>query len=386
MLRILTVVPRYLPGYKGGGPIRTIANMIDWLGDEFQFMIVTADRDSGDESPYPGVRVNEWQIVGKAQVCYVPPPLFYAWSWPKLLNKLDYDVLYLNGFFAPPTRHVLWLRRLGRLLHTPVILAPRGEFSVGALALKPIRKKAYLWLARQIAIYRGVVWQASSEFERNDIYNALKGVTPESSIRIAPNFPAKTSHATRLTSRHKEIGVMRMVFLSRISRKKNLDFALDLLRDMRGQVEFDIYGPLEDMDYWQECQTIITDLPPNIKVTYKGVVKPEESITTLAPYHLFFLPTRGENFGHAILEAFRAGCPVLISDQTPWRGLSAIMVGWDVCLAEPEQFKAVMRKVLDMSEQELTVWSEGAIAYGDRFVSNPVVLETNRRLFLDAAS
>ena len=39
---------------------------------------------------------------------------------------------------------------------------------------------------------------------------------------------------------------------------------------------------------------------------------------TLADYHLFFLPTLGENFGHSIFEALSVGVPVLISDQTLW--------------------------------------------------------------------
>ena len=73
-LRILTVVPNYLPGYEAGGPIRTIANMVEWFGDEFTFLIITADRDLGDTQPYTDIRVNEWQRVGKAQVCYLSPP------------------------------------------------------------------------------------------------------------------------------------------------------------------------------------------------------------------------------------------------------------------------------------------------------------------------
>jgi hypothetical protein len=34
-LKIMTFVGSYLPGYKAGGPIRTLANIVDRLGDEF---------------------------------------------------------------------------------------------------------------------------------------------------------------------------------------------------------------------------------------------------------------------------------------------------------------------------------------------------------------
>ena len=44
---ILSFAGHYLPGYKAGGPIRSIANMVDQLGDEFDFRIVAGDRDLG---------------------------------------------------------------------------------------------------------------------------------------------------------------------------------------------------------------------------------------------------------------------------------------------------------------------------------------------------
>jgi len=64
---ILTFVGCYLPGYRGGGPIRTIANMVDRLGDEFEFRIITMDRDLGDVKPYENVKVDSWNAVGKEQ-------------------------------------------------------------------------------------------------------------------------------------------------------------------------------------------------------------------------------------------------------------------------------------------------------------------------------
>jgi glycosyltransferase involved in cell wall biosynthesis len=59
-------------------------------------------------------------------------------------------------------------------------------------------------------------------------------------------------------------------------------------------------------------------LPKNISVNYFGPITHELVHQTLSDYHLFFLPTLGENFGHAIFEALSVGVPVLISDQTPW--------------------------------------------------------------------
>jgi hypothetical protein len=61
---ILVLADHYLPGYKAGGPIRTLVNMVDRIGDEFQFKIVTADRDFKDYAAYPGVTIDHWNRVG----------------------------------------------------------------------------------------------------------------------------------------------------------------------------------------------------------------------------------------------------------------------------------------------------------------------------------
>ena len=67
---ILCFVAYYLPGYRSGGPVRTISNFVDHLGDEFDIRIVTRDRDVLDDKPYSGIRVDNWCTVGKAHVFY----------------------------------------------------------------------------------------------------------------------------------------------------------------------------------------------------------------------------------------------------------------------------------------------------------------------------
>ena len=70
---VLVLVGAYLLGYKAGGPIRSIANLVAALGEKFPFRIVTLDRDLGDKAPFPGVVVNQWIQVGQADVLYLRP-------------------------------------------------------------------------------------------------------------------------------------------------------------------------------------------------------------------------------------------------------------------------------------------------------------------------
>jgi glycosyltransferase involved in cell wall biosynthesis len=97
---------------------------------------------------------------------------------------------------------------------------------------------------------------------------------------------------------------------------------------------------------------------------------------------LFFLPTRGENFGHVISESLQAGCPVLISDQTPWQGLEEKKAGWVNSLLQPERFQAVLQEVLEMDDRLFREWSRGARAYGKQTATDATNFEANRKLFL----
>jgi glycosyltransferase involved in cell wall biosynthesis len=368
MKRILIPLGYYLTGYKAGGPIRSIANLVELLGDEYAFFILTPDRDFSDTAPYAGLMPNIWQTVGKAQVKYLTPDRLTLQAWAKQLEELEYDLVYLNSFFALQTRHTLLLRRLSKLPTRPIIIAPRGEFSPGALQFKWLKKRIYIPLALRLGLYDHLIWHATTPAESIDIQTTVGRFIPDLETRtiVAPNLA--TGILPQPTRQVKQADSVRLIFLARISRMKNLDFALSILRELQGSIVFDIYGPLEDRVYWGECQAIIQELPSNIQVTYRGVVSPEQVPQVLADYHLFFLPTHGENFGHAIVEAMGTGLPVLISDQTPWRNLVEKNVGWDLPLSNPERFKQVLQHVVAMDHAEFSVWSSSARRYAEEIV------------------
>jgi glycosyltransferase involved in cell wall biosynthesis len=176
---------------------------------------------------------------------------------------------------------------------------------------------------------------------------------------------------------------LRVCFLSRISPMKNLDYALRVLSEVTVPVVFDIYGIKENESYWKECQEIIARMPDHLAVTYNGVLDHANVYQTLTHYDLFFLPTRGENFGHVIHEALSAGLPVLISDRTPWRNLEALGVGWDLPLNEAGKFKAVIeaQAALD-SDARLAQWHLTK-QYANHIAADKKVLSDNLRLFMD---
>ena len=104
---ILAFVGNYLPGYKAGGILRITVNTVDHLCDEFEFKIVTRDRDVGDDKPYLDIKLNQWQPVGNAMVYYLPPQSSTVKDILNLIVRTPHHMLYLNSFFDPLTIKVL---------------------------------------------------------------------------------------------------------------------------------------------------------------------------------------------------------------------------------------------------------------------------------------
>ncbi|MDZ7619625.1 MAG: glycosyltransferase [Patescibacteria group bacterium] len=126
-------------------------------------------------------------------------------------------------------------------------------------------------------------------------------------------------------------------------------------------------------------------LPDNIRVEYRGAIANAKVSRILRQYDLFFLPTRGENFGHVIVEALLAGCPVLISDQTPWRRVEQEGAGWTVPLEQPERFLAILQQCADMDQDSISALSERVLALGESILAADDVISANYSLFQVAA-
>lgn len=334
-MKILTFVSGYLPGYKSGGPVRTISNMVDALQGHHTFKVICSDRDLGDIEKYENINNNQWYSVDGADVLYLSPSEMTVSRYIKIFNCESFDVLYLNSFFDKNfSIKPLLAFFLSKNKNKKILLAPRGEFSTGALELKKIKKKLFLYFSKIFKIYNKVFFHASSEIESRDIRNAL-GVSVDK-IKIALDLPGNSKEG--IMENNREDKILKLIFISRISRKKNLDVAINILKNVKERVDFDIYGPIEDNSYWEECKRSIINVPLNIKVKYCGEVNNSHVVKLMSEYDIFFFPTKGENFGHVISESLMAGTPVLISDQTPWVNLEEKGLGWEIPLEKEYLF------------------------------------------------
>lgn len=379
---VLIFIGNYLPGFKAGGIIRSVENTINHLHEEFDFRIVTRDRDLGDKEPYADIKTNQWQQVGNASVYYLHSSSETFEHIGQLLSNTPHNVLYLNSFFDALSIKALINKKLRKANSATVVLTPRGEFAWASLSQKYIKKYIYILLSRMIGLYREVIWHASSEFEAKDIMDVMK--VDASLVRIAFDLPTKQHKGSTFGQDSRCLQgkeQLRVVFLSRISPEKNLDYALKVLSKVTANIKFDIYGTIENKAYWEDCQQLISALPNNISVEYGGSVKHDDVIETLGKYDLFLFPSGGEAYGHVIAESLIAGTQVLISTNTPWRDLAQKELGWDIDLRDDKSFVAVIESLALSSDADFANSRALIKSKIDDILLNPDVMTANRVLF-----
>jgi glycosyltransferase involved in cell wall biosynthesis len=118
-----------------------------------------------------------------------------------------------------------------------------------------------------------------------------------------------------------------------------------------------------------------------VRVDYAGEIANAELPAVTAKHHIFVLPTSGENFGHAIFEALALGKPVLISDQTPWRGLRAAGAGWDLALDKPGLFREAIEEAGTFGQDEYERRVRSTRKYLQDYIAGLNLKEEYQKLF-----
>ncbi|MBN2891133.1 MAG: glycosyltransferase [Bacteroidales bacterium] len=374
--KIAVFIDWFLPGYKAGGPITSVTNIIENLKNEFEFFLVTSDRDLGDSESYKDIVKNEWLKKDGFSIIYITPEKQNIKTYGSILKTVDFDFLYFNSLYSLKFTILPVFIAKKTYKKKQIVLAPRGMLGKGAVEIKTIKKKLFFIISNLIGLFRGIVWHSTDDVETNDI---KKTFGQKEIVKNIPNIPILPSE---YFPKH-TIVPRKFLFYSRISKKKNLYFALEILKktNTNQNIYFDIIGPIEDNKYWSECQALILELPKNIFVEYKGDIPPNLIIKTLKEYHFLFLPTMHENFGHSIFEAFVAGCLVIVSDQTPWRNLLEKNIGWDLPLNKPELFVDALLSCTKLTADEYDEMSRKVYKFALDFVEKQNLVEKTKKLF-----
>ncbi|AKD24662.1 Glycosyltransferase [Polynucleobacter duraquae] len=311
---ILILVDYFYPGVRGVGPAKSIINFIDKIGDRARIKVFTWNWDIGGVS-YSSKDKLKFLCDCNFECTYVNNYLFFLLNIFHIFSQNKFNKVILNSFFS------LYFTLLPLLIakvtksQSKFFLAPRGELFSEVLDLKGKKKNFYINIVKFLNVYSKVTFIASNDIEAN----VIRLIFPFNEIIIIPDG-INISQSNNARLHNKKAGVLKIVYLSRILKKKNLRYLIELLEKVTGNISLHIYGPIEERAYFNSCMQLAKEvsLHSNISIEYMGEVLAPNVIETFANYDLMILPTIGENFGHVISESLLAKTPVLISDRTPW--------------------------------------------------------------------
>lgn len=356
MKSLFIFVENFYPAYKGGGPIQSVTNLILSLKNNFKVHVITSAYDLQSEVILEKITPNSWNEI------VLPGANFSIMVWyaqnitngfyTKLFKENKPEIIYFNGIFS----YSFFIKPLIALkfstMFPKIIICPRGMLQKGALATNHFKKVTYIIAIKFIRLINNAIWHATSEEEKQDI---IEHFVVNRGVFIAANIPKKP--LDKIAFIKKEPGNLRLIYLSLITEKKNLFFLLQLIKSL-DNVALDIYGPVKDNLYWNECRKIINEIPDKVK--YIGDVLPVEVQDTLNRYHALILLTKGENFGHALYESLSVGRPIITSDFTPWNNLEAIEAGWNLDINSLDNCKPVLDEFSLMDQDQFDSICNGA--------------------------
>jgi glycosyltransferase involved in cell wall biosynthesis len=356
--KILIFSDWYAPAFKGGGPIRSIVNLVEALKKEYDFYVFTADTDFGESSPMPHIKVDQWLVQDGVHVYYHAKGAMTYKMVKSVIKEINPHRIYLNSMFSNMIKPILAAYQSEK-----IIIACRGMLSTSALAVKPLRKFLYLWFLRTFGFAKYLNFHATSEQEVKNI----KRIFPNAkSINVAGNIPVRIE--ATLPQAIKASNAIQLVFTGRMHPIKNLHILLQALQNVKGQITLNIIATREDEAYLNKCQQLGNELGKDIQVNWLLDLPHHQIKPYLQAAHFFFLLSEVESFGHAIFEALAVGCPVLISDQTPWKNLQEKKAGWDLSTSDPALITATLQELVDMNDPEWQSYRNGSLNLAESYV------------------
>lgn len=366
--QVLIIINQFYPVHKNGGPLLSISNLLSLGFNKVSFNVITQANTKSHNI------TGSWNEIRNFKV-------FISENYADLRRGIvssDCNIYYLNSFFDfKCSIAVVVLLRLRLIPKAKIVLAPRGEFSTGALSIKTFKKRIFLLAAKCLNLYKNIVWHASTELEKAEIQSEFGN---KAFVKIALDIPLRDLKIPSTIVQRKERNKLKIIFISRIVKKKNLSYVINTLNKVQGDFCLDIYGPIGDASYWQKClDTIGTSIKEKIK--YLGAVDNDKINTIFPKYDLFFFPTLGENFGHVIYESLALGVPVLCSDTTPWNKLEDYHAGWNIDLLEQSKFAEVIENLIALEEIEFEKLRRGCLDYSNDVRNDKKHIEDNLNLF-----
>jgi glycosyltransferase involved in cell wall biosynthesis len=297
-VKILHVVPTYLPALRYGGPIVAVHGLCRALarrGHDVTVFTTNVDGDSVTDVPLDrevlmeGVRVRYFASAF--------PRLYVSGTMRRAFSEIaSFDVVHNHSVFLWPTAASA---RAAKRRAVPYVISPRGMLVPELIRRRSsIVKRGWIRLVERRNFASAAAIHFTSDRERDD--------ARETGIPIARSFvvPNGIDLVPRPAVPRETNAV---VYLGRISWKKQLD---RLIEATPRDAKLIIAGNDEE-----NLTPKLRELAQGRDVEFAGPVYGDAKWELLARASVVALPSLSENFGNVIVEAMMMSTPVVVSPE-----------------------------------------------------------------------
>ena len=364
-MRLLHVVPTYLPATRYGGPIYAVHGLCRALaarGHEVDVFTTNVDGDRESDVPL-GVPVD----LDGVSVRYFRSTLRRLYVSPSMRVAINasiggYDAVHLHSVFLWPTYAAA---RAAARHGVPYIVSPRGMLVPELVARKSsVAKKLWIRAVERRTFAKAASVHFTAQVEWDD---ARRIGIPLLNPFVVPNgidLPT-ADPAPRLPDT--------LLFLGRINWKKGLEFLLDAIKDVDG-VKVVIAGN-DDEELTPKLRAQAERNGVADRVDFRGPVSGAAKEELLRTSTALVLPSLSENFGNVVLEAMAVEMPVIV---TPEVGLAADVesAGAGIVTSNaPDALAAAIRRLLSDGDARAAMGRRGRELVQSRFTWDRVAAE-----------
>ncbi len=322
-MRILHIIPTYLPAYQRGGPIWSVHNLNKWLVKKgIDVTVYTTDIDVPRDIPR-GVAVNR----DGARVFYFPASFPRAWEYSRAMHRAlsknmgNFDLVHITStFLAVSTLGAYYAKKFKK----PYVISPRGNLMREPLAMKsPLKKKLYLALIEKRNLAGAAAIHFTTESEKEEYH--VTGLPLREAIMIPNGLDPDELQSYYGAQSHKidfrkKFGIGKnkkvVLFLGRLNWKKGFDTLIPAFARIAKEepdAVLVIVGRDED-GYKKTIDVLIAK--HNVlrgRVIFTDMLLGDDKIAAFHESQAFVLSSYSENFAMSVIEAMYFKLPVVIT-------------------------------------------------------------------------
>lgn len=322
-MKILHIVPSYIPAYRYGGPIESVHSLNAGLvKNGAEVTVYTTNIDGSNDLNVP---VGTSVMIDGVRVFYFKSSFPRAWFYSRDLRKAlaqngrQFDIFHITSIFlAASTLGAYYAKNFKK----PYIISPRGSLMKSPLFSENIFKKLKKRIYNALIEKRNLRGAAAIHFTvPTEEEEYIKGEFPmKKSIilpnivkleKIAGNFPSGYFRKKFNISDDKKI----VIYLGRLSWIKGFDTLIPAFKAVvkKHPEAILVIAGGDDKGYKKNVQLLITNYQLQDGVIFTGMLTGADKIAAYQDSDVFVLPSYSESFGMSIVEAMAAGLPVVVS-------------------------------------------------------------------------